>query len=129
MQDPPTDILVTGANGPHPDSLHTADLAEARRYLPLGTDDEIRAFAARQLSARIRLTRLVGFYRIYRCRMARVHLLAACAVTLGRLAGVSETFDKIGDSFMPVDATGDPKNQSWRDFVDACKLRRPIQTC
>jgi len=128
MQDPPTDILVTGANGPHPDSLHTADLAEARRYLPLGTDDEIRAFAARQLSARIRLTRMVRFYRRYRCRMARVHLLAACAVTLGRLAGVSETFDKMGDAFMPVDAAGEPKNQPWRDFVDACKLRRPIQT-
>src|SRR5215472_13933700 len=129
MQDPATDILVTDGNSQHPHSLNTAHLAEARRYLPLGTDDDLRAFTTRQLNSRLRLTRLVGFYRIYRCRMARVHLLAACAVTLGRLAGVSETFDKIGDSFMPVDATGDPKNQSWRDFVDACKLRRPIQTC
>jgi hypothetical protein len=59
--------------------------------------------------------------------MARVHLLAACAVTLGRLAGVSETFDKIGEVFMPVDAAGEPKGQSWRNFVDACKLGRPIQ--
>jgi len=34
----------------------------------------------------------------------------------------------MGDAFMPVDPAGEPKNESWRDFVDACKLRRPIQT-
>jgi hypothetical protein len=127
MQGRDREIQTTNGIGQAADSLQPADLAEARRYLPLATDDELRAFATRQLNSRMRLTRLVRFYRSYRCRMSRVHLLAACAVTLGRLAGVSETFDKIGELFMPVDAAGEPKGESWRDFVDACKLRRPIQ--
>src|SRR5215469_16104437 len=128
MQDQATDFLVKDGNSPHPNALQAADLKEARRYLPLATEDDLRAFAARQLNSRVRLTRLVTFYRRYKCRMARVHLLAACAVALGRLAGVSENFDKMGDAFMPVNAAGEPKNQRWRDFVDACQRRRPIQT-
>jgi hypothetical protein len=128
MRDRDTEILVTIDGGPGAGPACSPDLTEARRYLPLAIDDELRAFAARQLNSRIRLTRLVSFYRRYRCRMARVHLLAACAVTLGRLAGVSENFDKMGDAFMPVNAAGEPKNQWWRDFVDACERGRPIQT-
>ncbi len=36
--------------------------------------------------------------------MTRLHLLASCAVTLGRFAGFSETFDQMGEYFMPLDA-------------------------
>src|SRR5262249_4305348 len=95
--------------------------------LPLGTDSQLLAFAERQLNARRRLTAMVIFYHRYRCRMSRLHLLAACAVVLGRLAGFSANFDQIGEVFMPVDLEGNPKNESWKDFVEACERKRPIQ--
>lgn len=127
MPDRESELLVAGDSPAGARSGGSVDHIEASRYLPLGTEAELLAFAERQLSARRRLTALVDFYRKYDCRMAKLHLLAACAVVLGRLAGFSENFDQIGEAFMPVDSRDKPKNQSWQDFVDACNRGRPIQ--
>lgn len=73
----------------HNDSQHptcAADLADAPRYLPYASEAETHAFAERQLQARIRHARLADFYREYPCLMARPHLLAAYAITIGRFA-------------------------------------------
>jgi len=61
-----------------------SDLREARRYVPNASAEEQAAFAERQLRARSRATLLLDFYRRYPCHLAELHLLAACAVALGR---------------------------------------------
>src|SRR5262245_50502154 len=127
MSDREREMLLVRDSPVRDHSVGRVDHIEARHYLPLATEAELLAFAVRQLSARRRLTTLVDFDRKYKCRMARLHLLAACAVVLGRLAGFSDNFDQIGEVFMPVDSEGNPKNQCWQDFVDACRLNRPIQ--
>src|SRR4051794_11300314 len=78
------------------------DRREAARYLRGGTPAELDAFARRQLRARHRLTHLLAFYRAHPCRMPRTHLLAACAITLGRFCGYSRTFDAIGEALTPI---------------------------
>src|SRR5947208_17080071 len=83
-------------------ALCESDLQDATRFL-LGASDAAKAeFALRQLRARRRTTRLLEFYLLFPCRMARLHLLASCAVTLGRLCGYSREFDEMGEHFMPV---------------------------
>ncbi|GAC1448045.1 MAG: hypothetical protein NVSMB9_30840 [Isosphaeraceae bacterium] len=113
--------LITGV-GPE---LLESDLREARKYLPGGDPADQEAFARRQLRARERLTRLLAFYRVNPCRMARTQLLAACAITLGRFCGYSRAFDAIGAALMPFDDGGQPRTEAWREYVEACAAGRP----
>jgi hypothetical protein len=103
------------------------DLREARRYLSVASESELKNFAARQLRSRQRLSELIGFYSKNQCRMARLHLLASCAITLGRFAGFSETFDQMGEYFMPVNAENQPRTDEWRDFAEACRKKMPLE--
>ena len=105
------------------------NLAEARRYLPNGNDEDLRLFAERQRRARLRLTRLRLFYGENHCRMTRLHLLAAAAIALGRFCGVSKVFDEIGESLMPIDAHDKPRNEDWKNYVEACRKNMPPEIC
>jgi hypothetical protein len=58
--------------------------------------------------------------------MSRVHLLAACAVTLGRLCGYSPEFSEMGELFMPVTQQGAPQTGEWQAYLEACSLGRPL---
>jgi hypothetical protein len=87
---------------------------------------ERRAFAERQLSARRRLYLLRSFYDTCRCRMARIHVLTASAVVLGRFCGFSATFDAIGDALMPVTDAGAPRTPAWSRYRAACDARKPL---
>jgi hypothetical protein len=97
-----------------------SELAEAKRYLNSTDPQTLEAFATRQLSSRLRTTALLKFYREFPCHMGRLHLLAACAVVLGRFAGVSESFDRAGEVFMPVDSEGHPRTAAWKQYAAAC---------
>ncbi len=103
------------------------DLEAARAYVPRASPDEIEAFACRQLRARRRLAALVAFYRRNPCRMARIHLLTAAAVTLGRFCGFSPTFDAIGEALMPAGEDGCPRGDGWRGYEAACRSLRPFE--
>jgi hypothetical protein len=103
------------------------DLDEARRYLPRATDGSLEAFAARQHAARLRFATLLRFYRQHPSRMARIHLLTASAVTLGRFCGFSATFAAIGDALQPVDGAGAARTAAWADYVIACRAGRPFE--
>jgi hypothetical protein len=103
------------------------ELQEALRYLSHTHAEMAEAFAARQLRARQRLTLMLAFYRRNPCRLARLQLLAACAIALGRFAGYSKSFDELGDAFMPVDNQGQALTEEWRLYADACASRRPIE--
>src|SRR5215207_4185418 len=85
------------------------DLREAERYLPAADDPAQADFARRQFRARCRFAELKRFYARNHCRMTRLHLLASAAVTLGRFAGFSKTFDQMGEFFMPLDAENRPR--------------------
>ena len=102
------------------------DLREAKSYLPGASETELKSFAARQLRARQRLIELLRFYGENTCRMARLHLLASCAITLGRFAGFSATFDEMGEHFMPTNAENRPRTTEWHDFADACRRKLPL---
>jgi len=102
-----------------------ADLEDAAGYLGEAGPEEHAAFAARQLSARRRLYLLRSFYGSCRCRMARIHLLTAAAVALGRFCGFSATFDAIGAALMPVTDTGAPRTPAWSHYRAACDARKP----
>jgi hypothetical protein len=86
---------------------------------------EQRAFALRQLRARRRLTLLLAFYGQNPSRMARIHLLTAAAVCLGRFCGYSVTFDAMGEALMPVDDEGRPRTEAWAAYANACVDGRP----
>jgi hypothetical protein len=103
------------------------DLEDARQYLLEIEENELQAFAIRQLRARRRLTLMFNFYRQHHCRLARLHLLAGCAIMLGRFAGFSKSYDQLGEAFMPVDIQGAPRTQAWKDFAEACAARRPLE--
>ena len=105
----------------------TSDLREAQRYLPNGSAEEQAAFAERQLRARSRATLLLDFYRRYPCHLADLHLLASCAVALGRFRGFSSEFDEMGEEFMLVGADGRPRTGGWQKYVEACDAARPWQ--
>ena len=107
--------------------LDAFDRAEARRYLPEASPECLEGFATRQLGARRRLAALVAFYRKNPCRMARVHLLTAAAVTLGRFCGFSPAFDAIGGALMPVGKDGEPRSEAWRAYDEACRGLRPLE--
>jgi len=109
-------------NGPKP---LASDLHDARRYVRKGSPAELEAFASRQLRSRRRLTLMLQFYRTHHCRLARLHLLAGCAVTLGRFAGYSKSFDDLGEAFMPVDLGSKPRTREWDAYARACDERRP----
>jgi hypothetical protein len=104
-----------------------SDLREARCYLPQASVEEQAAFAERQLRARVRATQLLDFYRRYPCHLAHLHLLASCAVALGRFRGFSAEFDEMGEEFMLAGADGGPRTTAWRKYVEACTARRPWQ--
>ncbi len=59
----------------------------------------------------------------YSCRLSNLHLLATCAVTLGRFAGVSKEFDELGAEFMPATPDGTPRTSVWQDY--ARRMRHP----
>lgn len=107
--------------------LLPGDIKDARRRLPAAGEAELRAFAARQLRSRWRLTRMLDFYTAHPCRLARLHLLAGCAIALGRFAGYSHSYDKLGEAFMPVDGDGQPLTGEWEEYAAACVARRPLE--
>jgi hypothetical protein len=102
-----------------------SDLREAGHYLPRAIEAEHEAFAQRQLSARARLARLLRFYGSHPCRMARIHLLTASSVVIGRFCGFSDTFNALGDAIMPVDEDGRPRSAAWEVYVKACASGSP----
>ena len=105
--------------------LCEADLQDTGRFL-LGASDAVKEeFAVRQLHARRRMTQMLRFYRSFPCRMARLHLLAACAVTLGRLCGYSREFDDMGEMFMPVTPEGVVRTREWEAYIQSCIARHP----
>src|SRR5260221_10113712 len=81
---------------------------EAQSRVPGGTPEVWEQFSSRQWRARLRLTRLLAFYHEHPCTMPRTHLLAACAIVLGRFCGHSAAFDEIGEALMPVTALNQP---------------------
>lgn len=108
--------------------LCEADLQDTRRFL-LGASDTAKSeFALRQLHARRRATDLLKFYRQFPCHMSRLHLLTACAVSLGRLCGYSEEFDEMGEHFMPVTHEGAARTPEWEAYIQSCKAGRPAAT-
>lgn len=104
-----------------------SDLSEARLYLPHGSTEEQSAFAERQLRARCKATLLLNFYRRYPCHLAELHLLATCAVALGRFRGFSPEFDEMGEEFMLAGEDGQPRTVAWQRYVEACDAGRPWQ--
>lgn len=107
--------------------LCESDLKETDRFLLGATDQAKHEFALRQLRARRRTTQLINFYRQCHCHMARIHLLAASAVMLGRLCGFSTDFDEMGERFMPITIDGLPRTSEWLAYMQACLDRRPWQ--
>jgi len=107
------------------DSPADSDLHEARRYLPNGSAEEQAAFAERQLRARSRTTHLLDFYQRYPCHLADLHLLASCAVALGRFRGFSPEFDEMGEEFMLASPDGRARTSAWQKYVEACEAARP----
>jgi hypothetical protein len=104
-----------------------SDIREAERYLPNSGEAAQTDFAERQFRSRQRFAELKKFYSRNYCRMTRLHLLASCAVTLGRFAGFSKTFDEMGEHFMPVDREKKPRTEEWREFIEACEKNLPIE--
>jgi len=103
------------------------DLKEAKRYLPAADESAQTDFARRQFRARCRFAALKNFYAQNYCRMTRLHLLASGAVTLGRFAGFSKTFDRMGEFFMPLDAANRPRTAEWQAFIEACEKKLPTE--
>jgi hypothetical protein len=110
-----------------PVSPTDSDLSEARRYLPNASAEQQTAFAERQLRARLRTTQLLDFYRRYPCHLADLHLLASCAVALGRFRGFSNEFDEMGEEFMLAGSDGRPRTDVWKKYVEVCEAGRPWQ--
>ena len=103
------------------------NLTEAKHYLPNADEDALENFAERQHRSRVRFTILKDFYGRNHCRMTRLHLLATCAVTLGRFAGFSKTFDAMGEHFLPVASDNQPRTAEWQKFVEACEENLPVE--
>ena len=117
---------MTGAPPENP-ILTAHNLQEAKKYLPNANESAREAFAERQFRARRRFAVLKNFYARNYCRMTRLHLLASGAVTLGRFAGFSETFDRMGEFFMPLDRENRPRTDEWRTYIEACEKNLPIE--
>ncbi|MFP2928806.1 hypothetical protein ACLESO_27140 [Pyxidicoccus sp. 3LG] len=98
-----------------------AELSDARRWLTGATSaEELRAFVRRQRASRRCVAMLADFYHAHPCRMARVHLLVASAVALGRFWGVSAPFARLGEAVLPVDTYGRPRTPAWASYARAC---------
>lgn len=104
-------------------------LQEAKRYLPNANGEALRAFVQRQLAARRRVWKLKKFYGENFCRLARLHLLAASAIALGRFCGVSAVYDEIGESLMPVDDNLNAVSEDWKNYTQACRAKMPPEVC
>lgn len=105
-----------------------AELADARKWLPGASSEEaLRAFVLRQRASRRSVTLLADFYRVHPCRMARVHLLVASAVSLGRFWGVSAPFARLGAAVLPVDSLGRPRTPAWASYARACAEGLPLE--
>ncbi|WP_224368636.1 DUF4166 domain-containing protein [Hyalangium versicolor] len=111
------------------EEVEPEELAEARAHLPRASREELVAFVSRHRASRRWLGKLESFYRAHPCRMARVHLLVASAVTLGRFWGVSAPFARLGEAVMPVDIHGRPRTRSWEAYARACEEGLPIEVC
>ena len=107
--------------------LTAKNLQEAQKYLPNADEAAHAEFAERQFRARRRFADLKNFYDRNYCRMTRLHLLASGAVTLGRFAGFSKTFDRMGEFFMPFDREKKPRTAEWQHFVEACARELPVE--
>ncbi len=108
-------------------AVDPAELTEARAHLPGASSEMLTAFVLRQRECRRRLTGLAAFYGAHPCRMARVHLLTASAVALGRFWGVSAPFARLGEAVMPMDAAGRPRTEAWAAYARACEERLPME--
>ncbi|QSQ21442.1 hypothetical protein JY651_40690 [Pyxidicoccus parkwayensis] len=91
------------------------------------SDEALRAFVLRQRASRRSVTLLADFYRAYPCRMAKVHLLVASAVALGRFWGVSAPFARLGAAVLPVDSLGRPRTAAWASYARACVDGLPLE--
>ncbi|MFP2904290.1 hypothetical protein ACLESD_04290 [Pyxidicoccus sp. 3LFB2] len=110
------------------EGLAPSELAEARRWLPGASSNEaLRGFVLRQRASRRSVTLLADFYRAHPCRMARVHLLVASAVALGRFWGVSAPFARLGAAVLPVDSEGRPRTSAWASYARACEENLPLE--
>lgn len=107
--------------------LYEKYLQEAKRYLPNANESELHAFVERQFSARRRVWKLKKFYGENFCSLTRLHLLAACAISLGRFCGVSKVFDEIGESLMPIDDNFQPVSEDWKIYIEACQNKLPLE--
>lgn len=102
-----------------------SDLREARRYLARGSDEDLSAFAQRQIRARQRVYQLLEFYGRCPCHLSRVHLLTSSSVAIARFCGVSASFNALGDAIMPVDHDGVIRTPAWQTYQRACQDGRP----
>ncbi|KAK0039321.1 DUF4166 domain-containing protein [Biomphalaria pfeifferi] len=99
-----------------------------KRYLPNAKKSELNAFVERQFSARRRVWKLKKFYGENFCNLTRLHLLAACAISLGRFCGVSKVFDEIGESLMPIDDNFQPVSEDWKIYIESCQNKLPARS-
>lgn len=108
--------------------LAPSELADARRWMPgASSEGALRAFVLRQRASRRAVTLLADFYRDHPCHMARVHLLVASAVALGRFWGVSAPFARLGAAVLPVDSLGRPRTAAWASYARACAEGLPLE--
>lgn len=101
------------------------DLADARRYLPGALEAEQVAFATRQVESRASCGALLRFYQTHPCRVARIHVLTATAVTIARFWGIAESFAALGRAMLPTDLNDQPRTVAWRAYAQACAEGRP----
>jgi len=110
------------------EGLTPAELSDARKWLSVTSSVEaLQAFVLRQRASRRGVTLLADFYRAHPCRMARVHLLVASAVALGRFWGVSVPFARLGAAVLPVDSQGRPRTAAWASYARACEENFPLE--
>ncbi|MCY1018204.1 DUF4166 domain-containing protein [Pyxidicoccus sp. MSG2] len=110
------------------EGIAAVELADARKWLPGASSEEaLRAFVQRQRASRLAVALLADFYRAHPCRMARVHLLVASAVALGRFWGVSAPFARLGAAVLPVDSIGRPRTAAWASYARACAEGLPLE--
>ncbi len=110
------------------EGLAPSELADARKWLPgTASTEDLHAFVLRQRASRRCVALLADFYRAHPCRMARVHLLVASAVALGRFWGVSAPFARLGAAVLPVDAQGRPRTTAWASYARACEENLPLE--
>lgn len=114
--------------GPTVEGLTTAELEDARKWMPTTAPEAVlHAFVLRQRASRRAVALLADFYRAHPCRMARVHLLVASAVALGRFWGVSAPFARLGAAVLPVDTQGQPRTTAWASYAKACEDNLPLE--